>query len=93
MVYLSMDSARIVMVSQSIVLDITSFTNESISGMVFTSCYKLNAGSSTSTVVTVSGTYTVAGSNSDYTFTSDASCNLDEANGKSISCIMQILHL
>ena len=91
MAYLSMDSARIVMVSQSIVLDITS--NKLISGMVFTSCYKLNAGSSTSTVVTVSGTYTVAGSNSDYTFTSDASCNLDEANGKSISCIMQMLHL
>ena len=91
MAYLSMDSARIVMVSQSIVLDITS--NELISGMVFTSCYKLNAGSSTSTVVTVSGTYTVAGSNSDYTFTSDASCNLDEANGKSVSCIMQMLHL
>ena len=91
MAYLSMDSAKIVMVSQSIVLDITS--NKLISGMVFTSCYKLNAGSSTSTVVTVSGTYTVAGSNSDYTFTSDASCNLDEANGKSISCIMQMLHL
>ena len=91
MAYLSMDSARIVMVSQSIVLDITS--NKLISGMVFTSCYKLNAGSSTSTVVTVSGTYTVAGSNSDYTFTSDASCNLDEANGKSIGCIMQMLHL
>ena len=91
MACLSMDSARIVMVSQSIVLDITS--NKLISGMVFTSCYKLNAGSSTSTVVTVSGTYTVAGSNSDYTFTSDASCNLDEANGKSISCIMQMLHL
>ena len=91
MAYLSMDSARIVMVSQSIVLDVTS--NKLTSGMVFTSCYKLNAGSSTSTVVTVSGTYTVAGSNSDYTFTSDASCNLDEANGKSISCIMQMLHL
>ena len=91
MVYLSMDSAKIVMVSQSIVLDVTS--NKLTSGMVFTSCYKLNAGSSTSTVVTVSGTYTVAGSNSDYTFTSDASCNLDEANGKSISCIMQMLHL
>jgi len=51
------------------------------SGAMFTSCYKLNAGATTTTVVTVSGTYTVAGSNSDYTFSADSNCNLDEANG------------
>ena len=49
--------------------------------MMFTSCYKLNSGASTSTVITVSGTYTVASSNSDYTFSADSNCNLDEANG------------
>ena len=48
---------------------------------MFTSCYKLNSGATTSTVVTVSGTYTVASSNSDYTFSADGNCNLDEANG------------
>ena len=51
------------------------------SSVMFTSCYKLNSGASTSTVVTVSGTYTVASSNSDYTFSADSNCNLDEANG------------
>ena len=51
------------------------------SSTMFTSCYKLNSGASTSTVVTISGTYTVAGSNSDYTFSADTNCNLDEANG------------
>ena len=51
------------------------------SSLMFTSCYKLNSGASTSTVVTVSGTYTVASSNSDYTFSADSNCNLDEANG------------
>ena len=51
------------------------------SSVMFTSCYKLNPGASTSTVVTVSGTYTVASSNSDYTFSADSNCNLDEANG------------
>ena len=52
--------------------------------MIFTSCYKLNSGASTTTVVTVSGTYTIGSTDSDYTFTSDSSCNLDEANGKII---------
>ena len=51
---------------------------------MFTSCYKLNSGAATSSVVTVSGTYTLPASNSDYTFTSDASCNLDEANGETV---------
>ena len=51
-------------------------------GMMFTSCYKLNSGATTSTVVTAFGTYTVGTTNSAYTFTSDSSCNLDEANGK-----------
>merc|ERR1712107_621183 len=51
------------------------------SGNVFTSCYKLNSGATTTTVVTAFGTYTVGTVNSDYTFTSDTSCNLDEANG------------
>ena len=55
---------------------------------MFTSCYKLNSGAATSSVVTVSGTYTVPASNSDYTFTSDASCNLDEANGETLTCIL-----
>merc|ERR1712126_329532 len=50
-------------------------------GMVFTSCYKLNTGATTSTVATVSGTYTIGTTTSDYTFTADSSCNLDEANG------------
>ena len=57
-------------------------------GAVFTSCYKLNSGAATSSVVTVSGTYTLPASNSDYTFTSDASCNLDEANGETVTCIL-----
>ena len=52
--------------------------------MIFTSCYKLNSDASTTTVVTVSGTYTIGSTDSDYTFTSDSSCNLDEANGKII---------
>ena len=56
-------------------------------GAVFTSCYKLNSGAATSSVVTVSGTYTLPASNSDYTFTSDASCNLDEANGETVTNI------
>ena len=57
-------------------------------GAVFTSCYKLNSGAATSSVVTVSGTYTLPASNSDYTFTSDASCNLDEANGETVTSIL-----
>ena len=57
-------------------------------GAVFTSCYKLNSGAATSSVVTVSGTYNLPASNSDYTFTSDASCNLDEANGETMTNIL-----
>lgn len=60
------------------------------SGAMFTSCYKLNSGSSTTTVVTVSGTYTVASSNSDYTFSADSNCNLDEANGLFV-CFSKII--
>ena len=50
-------------------------------GVQFTSCYSLSTSASLSTVVTASGTYTVAAKNSDYSFSSDSSCNLDEANG------------
>ena len=60
----------------------------SLTGVVYTSCYKLNSGAATSSVVTVSGTYTLPASNSDYTFTSDASCNLDEANGETMTNIL-----
>jgi len=52
---------------------------EDSTGMMMTSCYKTSA--ALTTVVTVSGTYESAGSNSDYTYTPDASCNLDEASG------------
>jgi len=48
-------------------------------GMMMTSCYKTTA--ALTTVVTVSGTYESASTNSDYTYTPDASCNLDEASG------------
>jgi len=48
-------------------------------GMMMTSCYKTSA--ALTTVVTVSGTYESASTNSDYTYTPDASCNLDEASG------------
>jgi len=51
------------------------------SGAKFTSCYKLNSGASTTTVATVSGTYTTGNTNSDYTFSADSNCNLDEASG------------
>jgi len=50
-------------------------------GDVFTSCYQLNDDATTTDVETAGGTYTVASYNTDYTFTSDSSCNLDEANG------------
>ena len=60
------------------------------SGAMFTSCYKLNSGATTTTVVTVSGTYTVASSNSDYTFSADSNCNLDEANGLFV-CFSKII--
>ena len=56
--------------------------------MMFTSCYKLNSGATTSTVETVFGTYTVGTTNSAYTFTSDSTCNLDEANGKTNSVLL-----
>jgi len=48
-------------------------------GMMMTSCYKTSA--TLTTVVTASGTYQTASSNSDYTFSPDANCNLDEASG------------
>merc|ERR1712215_358240 len=48
-------------------------------GMMMTSCYKTSA--VLTTTVTVSGTYETAASNSDYTYTPDANCNLDEASG------------
>jgi len=48
-------------------------------GMMMTSCYKTSA--TLTTVVTASGTYQSASSNSDYTFSPDANCNLDEASG------------
>lgn len=51
------------------------------SGTTFTSCYQMNSDATTSTVVTASGTYTIPSYDYDYTFTSDSSCNLDEANG------------
>ena len=54
---------------------------EDSSGLQFSSCYKVSSSASLSTVVTASGTYTVAAKNSDYSFSSDSSCNLDEANG------------
>ena len=41
----------------------------------------MNSDATTSTVVTASGTYTIPSYDYDYTFTSDSSCNLDEANG------------
>ena len=47
----------------------------------FTSCYSVSSSASLSTVVMVSGTYTVAAKNTDYSFSSDSTCNLDEANG------------
>ena len=54
------------------------------SGVQFTSCYSVSSSASLSTVVTASGTYTVAAKNTDYSFSSDSSCNLDEANGNEI---------
>jgi len=48
-------------------------------GMMMTSCYKTSA--TLTTVVTVSGTYQSAAANSDYTFSPDPNCNLDEASG------------
>jgi len=48
-------------------------------GMMMTSCYKTS--SALTTVVTVSGTYQTASTNTDYTYTLDSNCNLDEASG------------
>jgi len=50
-------------------------------GAVFTSCYKVSSSATLTDVVTVSGTYSVAASNSDYTFSAGSDCNLDEASG------------
>ena len=50
-------------------------------GAQFTSCYKVSASASLTTVETVSGTYSVAAMNTDYTFSADSDCNLDEASG------------
>ena len=75
---------RAIVAGSSLVL----YNEQSPAGAVFTSCYKLNSGAATSSVVTVSGTYTLPASNSDYTFTSDASCNLDEANGETLTNIL-----
>ena len=52
------------------------------SGVQMTSCYSLKSASSTSTVVTVSGTYIAASTSSDYEYSSTSDCNLDEGNGK-----------
>ena len=50
-------------------------------GVQFTSCYKVSSSATLVTVETVSGTYSVAGTNTDYTFSADSECNLDEASG------------
>ena len=50
-------------------------------GAVFTSCYEVSSSATLTDVVTVSGTYSVAASNSDYTFSAGSDCNLDEASG------------
>ena len=50
-------------------------------GMMFTSCYKLSSSASLTTIETVSGTYDVAATNTDYSFSADSNCNLDEASG------------
>ena len=51
-------------------------------GMLMTSCYSLVSGSTTSTVVTVSGTYEAASTSTDYEYNPTSDCNLDEGNGK-----------
>ena len=55
------------------------------SGAQFTSCYSVSSSASLTTVVTASGTYTVAAKNTDYSFSSVSSCNLDEANGSKLN--------
>ena len=51
------------------------------SGSQFTSCYSVSSSATLNTVVTASGTYSVASKNTDYSFSSGSSCNLDEASG------------
>merc|ERR1719369_2649185 len=48
---------------------------------MMTSCYSLVSGSTTSTLVTVSGTYNVASTSSSYEYNPSSDCNLDEGNG------------
>ena len=50
-------------------------------GLQFTSCYKVSTSATIVEVETVSGTYNVAATNTDYTFSASADCNLDEASG------------
>ena len=50
-------------------------------GVQFTSCYKVSTSATIVEVETVSGTYNVAATNTDYTFSADSECNLDEASG------------
>ena len=50
-------------------------------GSQFTSCYKVSSSASLTNVETVSGTYSVAAMNTDYVFSADSGCNLDEASG------------
>ena len=50
-------------------------------GAQFSSCYKVSSSASLTTVETVSGTYNVAATNTDYSFSADSDCNLDEASG------------
>jgi len=50
-------------------------------GVQMTSCYSLVSGSTTSTVVTISGTYDVASTNTAYEYNPTPDCNLDEGNG------------
>ena len=78
MVYQFMDSAKIAVVR---FMFFFSVYFAFLLGTTFTSCYQMNSDATTSTVVTASGTYTIPSYDYDYTFTSDSSCNLDEANG------------
>lgn len=50
-------------------------------GVQMTSCYSLVSGSTTSSVVTISGTYDVASTNTAYEYNPTSDCNLDEGNG------------
>jgi len=55
------------------------FCEDPITKKMMTSCYKTSA--ALTTVVTSSGTYQAAATNSDYTYSPDSNCNLDEASG------------